>query len=228
MVVDTYMKMFQALLPKNIEEFAKKEKGTINAGIKVYVLAWVIGLILGAISLFLALSSAGPELQALAQMIGLDTVGILGVVLLIVTSIVGLVWGVVAQYITLYVGGWCATSFFSGKGKFEQLFYIVMLFTGAMMIITSIFSVLDVLVPQIAIVTGIISLLLGLWTLYLLYLTIKSVYKVELGGSVVSTLAVLVAGMVLVLIVGAALVAILGVGILGGAAAAGALGGTGT
>jgi hypothetical protein len=225
MVVDTYMKMFQALLPKNIEEFAKKEKGTIGAGIKVYVLAWIVGLIIGVLGLLLAITTAGPDMQALSQMIGLDVVGVLGVVILIITSIIGLVWGVFSQYITLYVGGWCASSFFGGKGKFEQLFYVVMLFSGAVMIITAVFGILDVLVPAIAVVTGIISLLLGLWTLYLLYVTIKAVYKVELGGGVVSTLAVLVAGIILAIIVGVILVAILGVGMLGGAAAAGALGG---
>lgn len=225
MVVDTYAKMFAALMPKNIEEFAKKEKGTIQGGIKVYFLAWLVGLILGAAGLLFAITTAGPDMQALSQMIGMDTVGILGVGLLVVTSIIALVWGVASQYITLYVGGWCATSFFGGKGKFEQLFYVVMLFTGAVMIITAVFGILDVLLPPIAVVTGIISLLLGLWTLYLLYLTIKSVYKVELGGGVVSTLAVLVMGIVLALIVGMVLVMALGVGILGGAAATGALGG---
>ncbi|MCP4648295.1 MAG: hypothetical protein GY852_11300 [bacterium] len=225
MVVDTYMKMFQALLPKNIEEFAKKDKGTINEGIKVYVLAWIVGLIIGVLGLLLAITTAGPDMQALSQMIGMDVVGVLGVVVLIVTSIIWLVWGVASQYITLYVGGWCASSFFGGKGKFEQLFYVVMLFSGAVMIITALFGILDVLVPAVAVVTGIISPLLGLWTLYLLYLTIKTVYKVELGGGVVSTLAVLVAGIILAVIVGVILLTILGVGVLGGAAATGALGG---
>jgi len=225
MVVDTYMKMFQALLPKNIEEFAKKEKGTVKAGITVYVLAWLVGLVIGILGLLLAITTAGPDMQALSQMIGMDVVGILGVVILIITSVIGLVWGVASQYITLSVGGWCASSFFGGKGKFEQLFYIVMLFSGAVMIISAVFGILDVLLPPIAVVTGIISLLLGLWTLYLLYLTIKTVYKVELGGGVVSTLAVLVAGIVLAIIVGIVLVMVLGVGLLGGAAATGALGG---
>jgi hypothetical protein len=227
MVVDTYAKMFAALMPKNIEVFSKKEKGTIQKGVKVYFLAWLVGLIIGGASLLFAITTAGPDMQALSQMIGMDTVGILGVGLLVVTSLIALVWGVASQYITLYVGGWCATSFFGGKGKFEQLFYIVMLFTGAVMIITAVFGIMDVLLPPLTIVTGIISLLLGLWTLYLLYIAIRNVYKVELGGGVVSTLAVLIMGIVLMLIVGTVLIMTLGVGMLGGAAATGAFGGLG-
>ncbi len=231
MVTDTYTKMFQALLPKNIKDFAKKGGGTVQDGIKVFVLAWIITLVLGIIGFFVAVGTAGAEMQALSSMIGLELVGFLGVVVLIIGSVIALIWGVVGQYIMQYVGAWCAISFFNGKGKFAHQFYVVMLFTGAIMIISSVFGLLDAIVPAIVIVTSIISLVLWLWSLYLLYLTIKNVHGLELGGSVISTFVVLIVGVVLTLIVGIALAAVLvgvvGAGALGGVAATGGLGNLG-
>lgn len=231
MVVNTYMKMFKALLPANLEEMAKKEKGTVKGGVIVYALAWLVSLILGAATLLFAVGVATPEMQTLSQVVGLDVLGFMGLVVLLITSIIGLVWGVASQYVSLYAGSWAATSMFKGKGKFEQLFYIAMLFTGALMIISAFMSILNVMLPMIVAVTGIISLLLMVWTLYLLYFSIKKIFGLELVGALVSTLVVLIASFVLMMIVavivGIVLVTVLGVGAIGGAAASGGLTGMG-
>ena len=230
MVVDTYMKMFQALLPANLEEMAKKEKGTVKGGVIVYALAWLVSLVLGAATLLFAVTVATPEMHTLGQLIGLEIVGFMGLVVLLITSVIGMVWGLASQYVSLYAGSWAASSLFKGKGKFEQLFYIVMLFTGAIMIISAFMSILNVMLPMIMAITGIISLLLGLWALFLLYLAIRKVFGLELAGAVVSTLVVLIVGIVFMLAVAAVVALVLvtlGLGAIGGAAAAGGLAGMG-
>ncbi len=227
MVSDTYTKMFKALSPKNITEYAKAGEGTVKDGIKIYVLAWFVTLILGIIGFFLAVGTAGAEMQALSGMIGLDLVGFLGVVVLIFASILGLIWGVVINYITQYAGAFTATSVFKGKGKFEQQFYIAMLFTGAIMIIGSVLGIISAIIPAFGIISGAIMLILGLWTIYLLYHTIKEVHKIELVGALVSMIVVFIVGLAFVVIVGLVLamlgIAALGAGALGGAAATGGL-----
>jgi len=219
--------MFKALSPKNITEFAKAGKGTVKDGIKVYVLAWFVTLILGIIGFFLAVGTAGADMQALSGMIGLEIVGFLGVVVLILASIIGLIWGIVMNYITQYAGAFTATSVFKGKGKFEQQFYLAMLFTGAIMIIGSVFGIVDALVPAVGIVSGFIMLALGIWTIYLLYHTIREVHNIELVGALISTIVVFVVGIAFLVVLGIVLamlgIAALGAGALGGAAATGGL-----
>jgi|GEM_PF-2034422 len=227
MVSDTYTKMFKALHPKNITEFAKKGDGTVKDGIKVYVLAWFVTLILGIIGFFLAVGTAGADMQALSSMIGIELVGFLGVVVLILTSIIALIWGIVISYITQYAGAFSAINFFKGTGKFGQQFYIAMLFTGAIMIIGSVFGIVDALVPAFGVVSGVIMLVLGLWTIYLLYHTIKEVHKIELVGALVSTIIVFIVSFAVAFIILFVLALVgltaLGAGALGGAAATGGL-----
>ena len=223
MVTNTYTKMFQALSPKNITDFAKKGEGTVKDGIQVYVLAWFVTLVLGIIGFFVAVGTT-PEVEQLAQMFGMSTVGILGVVLLVVTSVIGLIVGLVVQYITQYAGAFSAKSLFKGKGKFEKQFYLVMLFTGALMIIASVLGLIEVIVPSIVMIVGIIELLLALWSLYLLYHTLRVVHDISLAGGIVCVIIILLVTFViafaLALVLGGALLA----GALGGAAAASQMG----
>ncbi|MFP3950445.1 MAG: hypothetical protein ACLFUZ_05160 [Candidatus Micrarchaeia archaeon] len=222
MIANTYKKMFEALVPSNLETFAKKDKGTIGEGIKVYFLAWIVSLVLGVAGIMLAVSTAGPEMNTLAQMIGWNTVGILGVGLVVIGSVLGLVGALVMQYVSQYVGNWCALSIFKGKGSFAQQFYTVMLFAASLLIITEALSFLGLVLPMIAFLTGIISMLLGLYGIYLLYLAIKSVHSLDVGGGIVSMLVTLIAGGVFVIIVGVIIGFVL-ISVFGMGAAAGGL-----
>lgn len=222
MIANTYKKMFEALVPSNLEKFAKKDKGTVGEGAKVYFLAWIVSLVLGVAGILLAVSTAGPDMNTLAQMVGWNTVGILGVGLVIIGSIIGLVGALAMQYVSQYVGNWCALSIFKGKGSFAQQFYTVMLFTAGLLIITELLSFLGLVVPMIAFVTSIISMLFGLYGLYLLYLAIKSVHGLDVGGGIVSMIVTLLAGVAFAIIVGVIIGFVL-VTVFGMGAAAGSL-----
>ncbi|MBD3390106.1 hypothetical protein GF415_04125 [Candidatus Micrarchaeota archaeon] len=226
MIANTYKKMFEALMPSNLEKFAKKDKGTVGEGIKVYFLAWIVSLILGIAGILLAVSAAGPEMNTLAQMIGWNTVGVLGIGLVVILSVIGLVGALAMQYVSQYVGNWCALSVFKGKGSFAQQFYTVMLFTAGLLIITEALSFLGLVLPMIAFVTSIISMLFGLYGLYLLYVAIKSVHSLDVGGGIASMIVTLLAGFVFAIIVGViigfVLVSVFGMGaVAGGLASSG-------
>ena len=226
MVSDTYTKMFKALHPKNITEYAKASEGTVQDGIKVYVLAWFITLILGIIGFFVV----GDEIAGateISNLTGMAFVGALGVVTVILVSVVTLIIGIIMNYVTQYAGALCATSVFKGTGKFEKQFYIAMLFTGAIIIISSVIGFVDAFIPGFMLVGGIIMLLIGIWSIYLLYLTIREVHKIDLVGGLISMLVVFIVSFaiafVIMLILGLIGIGALAAGALGGAAATGGL-----
>ena len=226
MVSDTYTKMFKALHPKNITEYAKAGEGTVADGIKVYVLAWFITLILGIIGFFVVGGTVAGAAE-LTSLTGIALVGALGVVAVVLVSIVTLIVGIVMNYITQYAGALCATSVFKGKGKFEHQFYVAMLFTGAIIIIGSVIGLVDAFIPGFMMIGGIIMLLFGIWSIYLLYHTLREVHKIDLVGGIISMLVIFIVSFaitfVIVLILGMIGLAALSAGALGGAVATGGL-----
>ena len=231
MIYDTYIKMFKALVPKNITEFAKKGKGTVKDGIVVYALAWFITLILGIIGFFLTLGTNMADAKTLGALLGVDLAGVFGIVLLVVVSIFGLFWGIALNYISQFAGAFSATRFFKGKGKFENQFYLVMLFSGAILIIGSVFGLIEAVVPALGIITGAIMLVISIWSLYLLYYTLREIHKIDLVGALISTIVVVGVSVILAFFIALVLtligVAVLGAGALGGMAASGGLGNLG-
>ncbi len=190
-MMELYAKMFQAVMPGNIEEMAKKEKGTVKKGITAIFLSWIVGLILAIIGIFLAVGNAGTEVQPAAAIFGGTVVGGIMILALLITQVLGLVISIVTGYIIHFAGSWVAKSFFKGTGNFPQQFYIAMLFGGAITIITSLLVFALGLVPFLGTIGGIVSMLFFLYSLYLTYITIKAVQKVETAGAVITMVAML-------------------------------------
>lgn len=220
---EIYTKMFQALLPGKVEEFAKKEKGTVKDAIMVILFAWIVSFFLDLIGAGLAIGRGAEALAPLMNLFGGTVVGGLMIVAVAVGSILALIWALFFNYIMQWVGSFVAKAGFKGTGNFPQQFYVAMLFTGAITIINSVLNMVFGLLPFLGIVNGIVGLVLGLYALYLMYLTVKSVQKVEMLGAIISVVAMFVVGMVLALILGMLMVLILvalGVGTAGAIAGA--------
>ena len=214
---EIYTKMFQALLPGKVEEFAKKEKGTVKDAIMVILFAWIVSFFLALISAGLTLGTNTSALAPLISVFGGTAIGGIMIVLVAVLSIVGLIWALPYNYIVQWVGSFVAKAGFKGTGNFPQQFYVAMLFTGAITIIGAVLNLIFGLLPIPGIVLTVITTLLFLWSIYLLFLVVKTVQKVEMLGAIVSVLVMLVTGFVIMLLVGFLVLLV-----LGGAAVAGA------
>jgi hypothetical protein len=220
---EIYTKMFQALLPGKVEEFAKKEKGTVKDAIMVIVFAWIVSFFLDLIGAGLAIGKGAEALAPLMNLFGGTVIGGLMIVAVAVGSILGLIWALFFNYIMQWVGSFVAKAGFKGTGNFPQQFYVAMLFTGAITIINSVLNMVFGLLPMLGILNGIIGLVLGIYALYLMYLTIKAVQKVEMLGAIVSVIAMFVVGVVIATIIVFAVAIILvslGVGAAGAVAGA--------
>lgn len=210
---EIYAKMFEALLPKKISEFAKKKEGTLQEGISVYVLAWTASVALSALGLLLSITGANSGMEELGGISGLPSSGPAGIPLLIIVSAVGLIVGILVQYVTQYCGNFAAVRFFSGKGRFEKQFYISMLFTGAVMIIGTLLELISAFIPVQAV--GAASFLLTVYSFYLVYFTIREVHGIGFAGGIACTVLVLFSGIVfllLIALVAGAAAALLGFG----------------
>lgn len=220
---EIYTKMFQALLPGKVEEFAKKEKGTVKDALMVIVFAWIVSFFLDLIGAGLAIGRGAEALAPLMNLFGGTVIGGLMIVAVAVGSILGLIWALLSNYIIQWFGSFVAKAGFKGTGNFPQMFYVAMLFTGAITIINSVLNMVFGLLPMLGIINGIVGILLFLWSLYLLFVTVKSVQKVEMLGGVVTVVAMFVAAviitMVLAIILGILMVA-LGLGAAGAVAGA--------
>lgn len=222
-MIEIYTKMFQALLPGKVEEFAKKEKGTVKGAIMVIVLAWIVSFLLDLIGAGLAIGKGAAAIAPLMNLFGGSVIGGLMIVAVAVGSIFGLIWALILNYVIQWFGSFVAKAGFKGTGNFEQQFYVAMLFTGAITIINAVLNMVFGLLPMIGILSGIISILLFLWSLYLLFIVVKTVQKVETLGGAVTVLAMFVAEviitMVVAIIIGIILIS-LGVGAAGAIAGA--------
>lgn len=183
---ELYSKMFQALTPGNIEEMAKTEKGSLMEGIKAIFLAWIVGVLIAGISIFLRVGAVGAQVDTETAIYGGSVVWGLMIFALIGAEIIGLALSIVMSYVMHYIGSAVAKRFFNGTGNFGQQFYIAMLFGGAITILSDALGFLLSLFPIIATISGLVGMLFGLYSLYLLYLTIKSVQKLEMAGTVVT------------------------------------------
>jgi hypothetical protein len=209
-MMELYAKMFQAVMPGNIEEMAKSEKGTLMGGIKAIFLAWVIGLIFAVLGVFLTVGTVGTQLDTETALYGGSVVGGLMIFAAVAAELIGLVLAIVMGYVMHFVGSFAAKKFFKGTGNFPQQFYIAMLFGGAITIMSALLNFMLQLIPFLGTLAGIIQMLFGLYSLYLLYLTVKSVQKVETLGAA-ATIIVMIVAMVAIVIVAAVVGAILAV-----------------
>ncbi|MEM4272566.1 MAG: hypothetical protein QXH30_03160 [Candidatus Bilamarchaeaceae archaeon] len=198
---EIYTKMFQALLPGKVEEFAKKEKGTVKDAIMVLVFAWVVTFFLDLIGVGLAMGRGAEQLAPLTNLFGGTVIGGLTIVTVVVNSIIGLIWAIILNYLVQWLGSFVAKSAFKGTGNFPQQFYVAMLFTGAIAIIGSVLNILFGLLPMLGILNVVIGTLLLLWSIYLLFVTVKAVQKLEVLGAAVTTLAMVIGAFVLTLVV---------------------------
>ncbi len=222
---EIYAKMFQALLPGKVEEFAKKEKGTVKDAIMVILFAWVVSFLLALIGAGLAIGTSAAALAPLMKLFGGNIIGGLMIVAVVVGSILTLIWALISNYVIQWVGSFVAKAGFKGTGNFPQQFYVVMLFTGAITIITAVLNLVFGLLPFLGMLNGIIAILLFLWSLYLMYVAVRAVQKVEMLGGIVTVVVMFVTAivitMILAIIAGIILIA-LGVGAAGAIAGAGA------
>lgn len=207
-MMELYAKMFQAVMPGNIEEMAKTEKGTLKQGIMAIFLAWIIGLIFAVVGVFLTLGAVGAQVDTETALYGGPVVGGLMIFALVAAELIGLMLSIVMGYVMHYAGSFAAKKFFKGTGNFTQQFYIAMLFGGAITILNSLVNFTLQLIPFLGTLGGLIGMLFGLYSLYLLYLTVKNVQKVEMLGAV-ATIIIMVVVMAAIIIAAAFIGAIL-------------------
>jgi hypothetical protein len=209
-MMELYAKMFQAVMPGNLEEMAKNEKGSLMGGIKAIFLAWIIGLILAVLGIFLTVGAVGTQVDPETALYGGSVVGGLMIFAVVAAEIIGLVVSIVMGYLMHFAGSGFAKKFFKGTGNFEQQFYIAMLFGGAITILSALVNFTLKLIPFLGTLAGLTGMLFGLYSLYLLYLTVKSVQKMEMVGAV-ATVIVMIVAVVAIAIVAAFIGAILAV-----------------
>ena len=211
MYLDVFSKMFQSLVPSRLREFSKKKEGTLGRGIVAYALASIVGFILIAIGFYLGSSMVAEQIQVLLGTFGMEDFGVMG---LFIYSVYGLVSGIGAALLYSYIGGWCAVRFFGGKGDWRQLFYVLMLVFGAIVILNGAFQLLGILGAWI---TMALAIIVSIYSFYLLYVATRAVYGISLPGTIACIIVAYLVLIVLYMLLVMALFAMFGpTGILAG------------
>ena len=173
-----------------------KKKGGFSEAVKQLVIAGLIGGFFTGLGSLIGLS-AGGSYGSLAGLIG--PLAFIGSLILtpIVAVIVVLIVSVVLYVMAMILGG---------KGKFESQTYYISVYYAPIIILTSIFSLIPV-------AGGILSLLLGLYSLYLLTMAMKYTHSFTIMKAVLTWLipCIVIVGLI-VLVAGAAFLAIFGGG----------------
>ncbi|MBN2122547.1 hypothetical protein JW721_05860 [Candidatus Micrarchaeota archaeon] len=190
MIEETCRKMFLSLLPENIDKFSKEKKSSPKDGLKVYALAWAATFTLSLIVLAIGIFRDGMD-TAVSNYLGFAVSGAFSFAAFLLISIFGLIWGIAATYAAQYAGNWVAKNAFNGKADFPSQFWLIMLFSGALMVADSILGLLSYLAPILEIPIGLFSLLLGIYGVYLMYYGMKSIHKLEASGAIVSVLSIM-------------------------------------
>jgi len=170
--------MFHSLVPFRLREFSKEKNGTLREGIIAYVLASIVGFALIAVGCYVGSSEIAEQIQVLLGTFGMGDSGLGG---LFIYSVYGVVSGIGAALLYSYVGGWCAVRFFGGKGNWRQLFYVLMLVFGAIVILNGAFQLLGILGSWIPMGLAVI---LSIYSFYLLYVATRAVYGIGRPGTI--------------------------------------------
>jgi len=193
MIFETYKKMFQVLKPSNVEKFSKKEKGTIKGGITVYFLSWVVWSILTLAGFYFGGNVVTDSMETVAGFVGLG--GLIGLMAYLAYVLLS---GIILQYLYAYLMGFCATKFLGGKGKFEQLFYMIMLIGAGFAIIQGLLQFISI----ISVALYYISLFFSIYIYYLMIVAIRKTYEISTGKAIVSLIAGYVLSTLVVVAVG--------------------------
>jgi hypothetical protein len=213
-IAETYKKMFLSLIPGNLVKFAKEKSSSYMDAVKIYLLAWAATFVFSIITLLYVSIQEGFS-AAVSGQIGFTIEGPFAIAAFLAVHAIGLAWGLAAVYVAQFAGNYAATGFFNGQGNFESQFRLNMLFSGAIMAISALVSLLAAFLPMLVLPLGAISFLLGIYGLYLLYLAMKSVHKLEATGAVLSALVILFVQMIVYFVLAffmGVLMVLLGVG----------------
>lgn len=176
MIIELYEKMFQVLVPSNLKKFCKRKDGTVKKGIFIYFLAWVISSILILIAMHLDFTLSEWTFEAMETQYSEAW-----------WTIASAPFYVILSYLGIYILNWFLIRTFKTKNRLQQLFYVSMLLGGGIAIISSLITFLRIFDMNVYLVV------LGLVTIYelvLSLLSIKWIYKLSMGKTIVSGISV--------------------------------------
>jgi hypothetical protein len=209
MVVNDYKKMVMALVPENLKGQLAKEKGDLGTGVKYWILASIVAMVVYAVVLGLQMLGFGAMMMASesdSSMMGLGMMGgaellggVFGLILIPIFTLIG-------SFIACGVM-WGIAKLLGGTGDFASQYYHFAVPGGGLMIVQSVVG----LVPCVG---GLVGLVLWVYSFYLAYLIYQSVHKISSGKAIVlvalPVVLAIVAGVLMFLMFAAMFSALLG------------------
>lgn len=178
--------MLDALFPAKLAELCKKMKGGVGEGVKYIVAGGFVALVFAILRILLAGVISGTSGLSVAASIA----AVIGWLVMLIPTII-------ITYLIVWIASMLIGALLGGKAAFPQLFLMFAVYGAGIQVLTGVLGLIVGIIAALsagigALLLMAVSLLVGLYGLYLAFVVLKSIYGFETMKAVLSLIVYLV------------------------------------